>query len=148
MAIRNLLFVLLLWGTFFFAMWKGGRSERAAALAMLLGTELTHFAISPYHGRWGGIELGVFFVDLMVFASLFAIGLVSRKYWPMWIAGMQGVVLMAHLSAALPDVIPNAYGNAVQLWSWPMLTMISIATWSAMRDRAASPYPAQSRAAV
>lgn len=139
MAIRNLLFILLLWGSFFFALVRGGPSERAVALIMLTGVEMSHFALLPLSGRFHGIEVGVLLVDILVFFALFAVGLLTRKFWPLWVTAMQGVGLMAHLSGVLPDVIPNAYANAVQLWSWPILITLAIATWLHMRDRAAQP---------
>lgn len=136
MAIRNLLFILLLWGSFFFAIVKGGRSERAVAIIMLVGVEMSHFVLSPISVRYHGVELGVLFVDVLTFAALFAVGLTTQKFWPLWVTAMQGVGLMAHLSGVLPDVIPYAYANAVQLWSWPMLITLSVGTWIHMRDRA------------
>ena len=141
-AIRNLLFILLLWGSFFFAIAKGGRSERAVALIMLIGIEVSHFALSPMSTRYHGIEIGVLVADLLIFLGLFAVVLVTRKFWPFWVAGMQGVTLMTHLSGVLPDVIPNAYANAAQLWSWPILITLAVATWLHMRQRRRDHHPA------
>lgn len=134
MTIRSLLFIALLWGSFFFALVKGGRSERAAAIVILVGVELSHFTLSPAASRYRGIESALFAIDIVTFAAFFAIMLFSRKYWPMWMTAMQGVTLMAHLSGTLPDIIPNAYSNAVQLWSWPILVTLAVGTWFHMRD--------------
>lgn len=139
---HSVIFVILLWGTFFFAMAKGGRSERAAALIILIGVELSYFALPALPSRYNGIEVGVFIVDLIVFFALFGVALFSPKFWPMWVTAMQGVALVAHLSPALPEVIPYAYGAAVQWWSYPMLITLAIATRLHVRDqrRAAAPY--------
>lgn len=129
-----MLFVALLWGTFFFAIVKGGRSERVAAIIILAGVQLSHLVILPRSMRYHGVEAGVLIVDIVTFFAMFVLGLTSRKFWPMWITGMQGVTLLAHLSSALPDVVPIAYAAAVQLWSWPMLVTLSVVTWLHMRE--------------
>jgi hypothetical protein len=119
---------MLMWSSCIYAILRGGRSERWIAISFLIGTGLTELAVSPYAQRWHHVEVRVLVIDLLVFAALFGVALFSRKFWPLWITAMQGVALLAHFSPLMPLVIPDAYRNAISLWSWPMMALLALAT--------------------
>ena len=127
--IRKLIFIGLLWGICLYGLIRGGKSERAIAAVCLGAAVLTGLAVSPFAVRFRSVELHVFYIDVAAFLAFFAVALVSTKFWPMWVAAMQGVSLLSHLAPLLPTVIPWTYGNAIALWSYPILILVGVATF-------------------
>lgn len=124
--------VLLLVCGYAFA--RGQRDERLAAATCLLATLATRFAISPLHGRYGGLESGLLAIDVLVLAAFVAIALRSERFWPLWIAGFQLTGSLAHLLKAIEwDLLPRAYAAAAVFWSYPILLVLAIGTWRAHR---------------
>jgi hypothetical protein len=126
---RQLIFIGLLLSICLYGLIKGGRSERSVAAICLCAAILTSLAVSPFGARFRGVEIQVFYIDALTFLAFFAVALFSTKFWPMWVTAMQGVSLLSHLSPLLPGVIPWAYGNAIALWSYPILIVVGIATF-------------------
>ncbi len=117
-----------------FAMIRGQRDERLAASVCLLATLATRFAISPLQERYGGVEIGLLLIDMLVLAAFVAIALRSERFWPLWIAGLQLTGSMAHLLKAVDwDLMPRAYAAAAVFWSYPILLVLAIGTWRAHR---------------
>src|SRR3546814_6250761 len=65
------------------------------------------------HSRFSGVEWPMFAVDSAAFAALYILSLISTRYWPAWMAAMQGCVALSHLSGLRLDIIPWAYGTVV-----------------------------------
>lgn len=124
-----------MWGSCLYAAVRGGRSERIVAISFLVATGLSELAVSPYGVRYRHVETGLVLIDLTVFAIFFGVGLFSRKFWPLWITAMQGVALLAHFSPLMPLIVPQAYGNAIALWSWPMMVLLALATYRHRQEK-------------
>ena len=117
-----------------YALWRGHRDERIAAMACLAATVATRFVISPISGRYAGIETGLVAVDLAMLATFIWIALRSDRFWPLWVAGLQLTMSMAHLLKAIElDLLPKAYAAAAIFWSYPILLILGIATWRGRR---------------
>jgi F0F1-type ATP synthase membrane subunit c/vacuolar-type H+-ATPase subunit K len=127
---RHLLYAVLLWAVCGWAVVRGGRSERVAGIGILADAVMSAVVMRPMQLRYHNVETAVLMVDLTLFALLFALAMRSSKYWPLWMAGMEGVSLLGHLTPLMPGVIAWAYSNAVQLWAWPMLGLLAYATWA------------------
>lgn len=140
-----LLFRLMLVVVVVYALAKGRRDEKAVAIICVFGALATHGLISPLTERYGEIEWGVFAVDLGVFAGFTAVALQSSRFWPLWVAGLQLTTLIGHLLKGLQsELLPIAYGVALQLWSYPIVLILFIGTWRSSRrwrtvDRAVEP---------
>src|SRR3546814_17797262 len=80
------------------------------------------------HSRFSGVEWPMFAVDSAAFAALYILSLISTRYWPAWMAAMQGCVALSHLSGLRLDIIPWAYGTVVAGWAYAMLVVLIIAT--------------------
>jgi hypothetical protein len=131
---RYYFFLAILFLTCGYALWRGRSDERIVAVACLLATLATRFAISPLSVRYSGIELGLLIIDLLLLATFVAIALRSERYWPLWVAGLQLTNSMAHLMKAIElDLMPVAYRAAAVFWSYPILFVLAIGTWRGQR---------------
>ena len=134
-----LFFRFLLIAIAIYTVWRGGRDERIVALTCVIGTALTQISLSPVGQRYGQIELGSFLVDLGVLAAFVIVALQSTRFWPLWVAGLQLTTLLGHVLKGIDqDLLPRAYGAALQFWSYPILLILVVGTYRHHRRPAAS----------
>lgn len=137
-----LIFRIVLGLVVLYALTKGRRDEKVVAAICVLGTLATHGVISPLTERYGQIEWGVFAVDFGVFAGFTAVALQSSRFWPLWVAGLQLTTLIGHmLKGVQSDLLPLAYGAALQFWSYPIIFILFIGTWRSARRWQSSDNP-------
>lgn len=128
--IRHSLFVLLLLLASGFAFARGSGPEKVGGGIALVGTALTVMVATAYPSRFRHIESGIFVVDVLTFAAFTWLSLRSTRFWPIWIAGLQGATVVVHMTRFVaPGIVPPAYMDAVSLWSYPILALIAIGTW-------------------
>ncbi len=112
------LFWAILLCTFAYAMWRGRSDERIAAGVCLLASIATRFAISPLSERYTGVEVGLLMIDGAVLAAFVGIALRSKRFWPLWVAGLQLTSSLSHLMKVVEiDLLPRAYAAAAVFWS-------------------------------
>ena len=117
-----------------YALWRGRNDERVAALTALGASVANRFVLSPTVTRYSGLEGGVLAVDVAVFLVFTALALQSRRFWPLWIAGLQLTTLLGHLLKVVDfSLFPYAYGAALRFWSYPILLIIAVGTWRGQR---------------
>lgn len=127
---RLIFFWLLLLASCGYALWRGRKYERIAALVFVSATILSILGHSPLRGRYVQIEVTDLIVDTAVLFSVVAIALESDRFWPLWVAGLQLVDSMAHVMKAIDtNLLPEVYGTAERFWSYPILLILFIATW-------------------
>jgi hypothetical protein len=120
----------LLLAVFVYAWWRGGADERFVATTCLAGTAATMLAISPLQQRYSGVEGGLFMVDLAVLAGFIVVALRSNRFWPLWVAGLQLTTSIGHILKGVDqDLLPRAYGAALQFWSYPILVILAVGTY-------------------
>lgn len=128
-----LLYWTLLTLTCGYAIGRGQRDERIAALVAIVASIVTAFVLPPKGERYARVESGELLVDLVVLLIFTAIALRSDRFWPLWIAGLQLTTSMAHLMKAVHlDLMPQAYAAAEKFWSYPIILIIGAA---ALRSR-------------
>ena len=121
----NLLFVVCA-----FSVVRGHTDERIAAGACAAATVITHFIIGPLKIKYSTVEPGLMALDLAMLAVFVALALRSSRFWPLWVAGLQLTLTMAHLLKAIDEhLIPRAYAAAVVFWSYPILFIILVGCW-------------------
>lgn len=131
-----ILFWLLLLVSCGYALWRGRKYERIAALVFVAATILSILGHSPLHSRYVGIETSDLVVDSAVLVAVVAIALVSDRFWPLWAAGLQLVDSMSHMLRAIDaDLVPKVYGAAERFWSYPILLILLIGAWRQHRRR-------------
>jgi hypothetical protein len=127
-------FIPLLLAVCVYAWWRGGSDERIVAAACLAGTAATLLVISPLRLRYSGVEEGLFLVDLAVLVGFVAVALRSKRFWPLWVAGLQLTTSLGHILKGVDqDLLPRAYGAALQFWSYPILLILAVGTFRAHR---------------
>ncbi len=125
-----IIFIPLLIAVSLYALWRGGKDERIVAITCLGGTVATLVTVSPFTIRYVGFEGGMALVDFAVLAGFVAVALRSRRFWPLWVAGFQLTTTLGHGFKALDtDLLPGAYGAALQFWGYPILAVLAIGTW-------------------
>jgi hypothetical protein len=113
---------------------RGGGDERLVAATCLGGTLATMLVISPLSHRYSGVEGRLMFVDLGVLAGFITVALRSNRFWPLWVAGLQLTTSLGHILKGIdPDLLPRAYGAALQFWSYPILVILAVGTFRANR---------------
>jgi hypothetical protein len=124
MTAAQVIFAMML-GWIIFAAWmRCGWDARVVATAILGATFLTPLAQSQ---GFAGPEMGIVFVDALLFAVLLAVALRSQAFWPIWAAGFQLGALAVHFAAArLPQMIPAAYAETLVIWSFPVLAVVAV----------------------
>ena len=129
-----LVFAPLLLAVCIYAWWRGGRDERFVAATCLAGTLATMLAISPLRQRYAGVEEGLMLVDLAVLLAFIAVALRSKRFWPLWVAGLQLTTSIGHLLKGIDqELLPRAYGAALQFWSYPILLILAVGTYRSHR---------------
>lgn len=113
-----------------YALARGGRSERAGAAILFIGSVLTDVAFVPGILHFVSVERGVLVVDVGVLAAFVILALRSDRYWPIWIAALQLIGTLAHFAKlADPTMMPVGYAFLLAAWAYPMLALIAIGTW-------------------
>ena len=119
-----------------YALLRGRYDERAAAAVCIGATIATRLAHSQLAERFSRVETGVLAVDLLAFAAFAAIALRSKRFWPLWVAGLQLTTLLAHgLKAVELDLMPQAYAAAARFWVYPIFAIIVAGTWRGHQRR-------------
>jgi len=125
-----ILFWLLLLLSCGYALWRGGKYERIAALVFIAATLLSllgHVLLRIYYTK---IQTSDLVVDSAVLLAMVAIAFLSDRFWPLWAAGLQLVDNMSHAMKAIDaDLVPQVYGAAERFWSYPMLLILLVGAW-------------------
>lgn len=126
----NIVFVGLLAACCLYAWWGGGAPERIGAAIFAAGSALSHFAFLLSSQRFREVEAGILLVDVATFLAFLALAMRANRFWPIWMSGLLGVGIVAHLAMKLsPQILPYAYRFILSAWSYPMLALIAIGTW-------------------
>jgi len=128
------IFAPLLLAVCLYAWLRGGGDERVVAATCLAGTAATMLVISPLRQRYSGVEEGLLLVDLAVLAGFVTVALRSKRFWPLWVSGLQLTTSLGHILKGVDhELIPRAYGAALQFWSYPILIILAVGTFRTHR---------------
>ncbi|MGN6124523.1 MAG: hypothetical protein ACTHOJ_16400 [Sphingomonas oligoaromativorans] len=106
------------------AIWRGGTIERLGAALCILATVLTVVS-SPLRIRFQGVRLDLLTIDMATLLAFVALARASRRFWPIWAAGLQMLSIICMTAEALaPDNL--AYAYAEQVWSWGIVVLIVV----------------------
>jgi hypothetical protein len=123
-------FWVLLLVTCGYALWRGRKYEQLSALiciAASIGSVALH---EIERGGYFSVQSSDLVIDTLVLLAFVGIALVSDRFWPLWVAGLQLTISMSHLLKAIqPSLYPMAYAAAERFWSYPTLIIIAIGAW-------------------
>lgn len=135
---RMLLFAALLFASTGYALFRGGTVERIGGITMFVGCFLTLAVNSPLSVRYASVEIRIMIVDMVMLLIFGALALLTDRYWPLWVAALQLLVVLAHVAKlAYPEMLQNGYGFVMAAWSYPQLLAIALGT-RAYRSRMSS----------
>lgn len=121
-----------------FALLRGRSDERIAAGACVAATLSTHFILGPLKLKFTNVEPGLVVLDLAMLVVFTMVALRSSRFWPLWVAGLQLTMSMAHLMKAVDlQLMPRVYAAASVFWSYPILVIIIVASLRTHRYRSA-----------
>lgn len=128
----------LLIGACGYALIRGKSDARIVALVFLIGNFATYALRSPLAGSYSTVETGIMAVDVLAFVGFTYAALMSDRFWPLWVSGLQLTTSLGHLLKAFEaDLLPMAYAAALRFWSYPILIILAVGVWrSERRSRA------------
>lgn len=140
MFTRIIIFWTILLLTCGYALVRGSKYERIAAVVFLTATVVSVANHLSLHVRYQSIDVGEVVVDSAVLISVVAIALVSDRFWPLWVAGLQLIDSMAHIFKAIAVELPAwGYAIAERFWSYPILVILFIGAWRQNRRLLSGP---------
>jgi len=135
MDLRQIVYGILIWGVFIYSLRRGSIDHRLAAIGIIVMAYLSLFVRIITHSAYEGVQLSTLSVDSGFLLLLMFIALRSDRFWPLWMAAMQCLVVLAHLAPLVPHMVPWGYWRAVTIWSWPMLGLLGLAIHNHHREQ-------------
>ena len=109
---------------------RGDWETRLAAVVCLAASLLSAFLIN-FKSQ---VAMNVAAIDLAVLAIFVALALRTRRFWPLWVAGLQLTTVMGHLLRVLqPQLLNIAYAASLRFWAYPILFIVMAAAWRSDR---------------
>lgn len=134
---RLLIYRALMFGICGYAIFRGKTDARLIALAFLIGDLATLALRTRYAGSYQSVEINVMILDVMAFLAFTYAALISERFWPLWISGLQLTASFGHAFKAIDEnLLPLAYAAALRFWSWPILIILAVGTWRSHRRSA------------
>ncbi len=122
-----------------YALWRGDRDARIAAMVCIVATGMTVVLLTPGSTRYVLVETGVMAVDVATLGAFVALALFSQRFWPLWVAGLQMTASAAHALKFIDNaLVPLAYAVAERFWGYPILLIIGLGAFRAHRRSAAT----------
>lgn len=117
-----------------YAGWHGGAPERIGIALVAAGAVFTWVVVSAPGTRFRDVETGVLIGDVVIFFALALLAMRANRFWPIWVTALFGIGILGHLAMSLnPAVIPWAYAVVLSMWSYPILLLIAVGTWTHRR---------------
>lgn len=132
--IRLIIYNLLLFGACGYAFWRGKIDARIVAAAFFIGSFATFALRSHVASEYSSIEPAVFAIDVICFLAFTYAALISDRFWPLWVSGLQLTTSFGHVLKAIhTDMLPIAYAAALRFWGYPILIILAIGVWRGQR---------------
>lgn len=124
-----LVFNLILVVSCGFAFWKGGAPERWAALAYCLAALVTYIIPTRFWASFESMDAPLLAIDIAMLAMLVALTARANRYWPIWAAALQLVLVTVHLAKAYsPTILPVVYFAVSSRIAYIMLVLLVVGT--------------------
>lgn len=128
--VRLILYYLLLLGTCSYALWRGKVDARIVAAFFFVGNFATIALRSNPGGGYSSVEPGIFAVDVICFLAFTYAAIISDRFWPLWVSGLQLTTSFAHVLKLIDSsLLPLAYAAALRFWGYPILIILAVGVW-------------------
>ncbi len=145
-ALLRIFYVCCLAVTCFIGWRRGGRSEKAGVLIILVASLLTIVFQQSALFDWRTDRLALVGIDMLVLLAFFHLSLRSRRFWPLWATAFHLIAVCSHLVMLLePRRILQAYALLQGFWAYPIMLSIILGSRSApAASKGAAPRTAKS----
>jgi hypothetical protein len=117
-----------------YAFLRGGREERFVAAVCVVASLASLAVFRPADVSYSDFQPRIALIDLAALSAFVAIALRTRRFWPLWVSGLQLTTTIGHVLKLLdPDLVPVVYGAALASWSYLILIILAVGTWRARR---------------
>ena len=128
--LRLVLYHLLLFGACGYAFFRGKIDARIVATTFFVGSFVTFGLRSQLSGGYSSIESGIFVVDVSCLVLFTYAALISDRFWPLWVSGLQLTTSFGHVLKLIDaHMLPFAYAAALRFWGYPILIMLAVGVW-------------------
>lgn len=125
--------ILVIGAVCIFSVWKGDREERIAGIAFAIGVVTAPLLKDR---QWVGPQWGNFALDAAYFALLIGMALRTRKYWPLFAAGFQLLLVLTHAASMVDHQLGAwAYITAGVIWTYLGLFALGAGAWNSFTRR-------------
>ena len=127
---RLLLYRALMYGVCGYALVRGKTDARIVGLVFLVGDLATLALRYPIGQDYASVETSIFVIDVLCLIAFTYAALISDRFWPLWISGLQLTTSFGHvLKAVDANLLPIAYAAALRFWSYPILIILAVGVW-------------------
>ncbi|MGN6589058.1 MAG: hypothetical protein ACTHKE_02065 [Sphingomicrobium sp.] len=131
---RVFLFHVLMYGICGYALIRGRTDARIVAAVFLVGNFATLSLRSHLITQYSSVESAVFVIDIVCFLFFTYAALISDRFWPLWVSGLQLTTNFGHvLKAVDAHMLPLAYAAALRFWGYPILIILAVGVWRSRR---------------
>ena len=128
---RVIIYRALMYGICAYALYRGKADARIVAAVFLVGNLATLMLRSS---TYSSVETTVFIIDVLAFLAFTYAALISDRFWPLWVSGLQLTTSMGHVFKMIDShLLPLAYAAALRFWAYPILIILAIGTWRSHR---------------
>lgn len=122
-------FLFLMSASFVYALVRGGPSERAIAVIMVISALSTPLVAHSYAQRFHGSESGIFAVDTVTLLAIIVVLLRSDRFWPIWTTAFQLLTVLAHLGPLIRTRnIAIPFAVIEEIWGYVIFAQLIIVT--------------------
>lgn len=103
----------------------GGKEGRIVSFLLILAAITT--LLFYFDDSWIGINKVIFFIDLLLFLSLYIVCIWSAKNWLLWISGIQSAGVFTHIAAGIGiKYPPHVYQLFQGFWAVALIFVMVI----------------------
>jgi hypothetical protein len=125
-SVRIIFFILLFAISVGYALWRGGKPERAVAIILILMISIDAFVHALTPATYAKADPGHLIIDALAWAAFLFIALRARRLWPLWVSSLQTISLIAHVTKLLNLSMPPLVYAIMQVSSSYLLLIILI----------------------
>lgn len=127
---RIAIFIAVLLVALGYAAWRGGAPERVMVGIAILMVLLDRLLVSTGQVEYHAVDWGYLAIDLIGSTATIALALLAHRFWPMIVAVLHVLPLLAHISRGLDvSMNPVAYLTMQVASSWLLPPLLILATW-------------------